>query len=85
MPGKFEERARFIHMHAALRELLNDLTILAGEKVGPSDASWQDVASAAAIHAANLARQLHAASQGNHEAMIVFPSPAECLETETQR
>jgi hypothetical protein len=73
-------RARYETMKTALENLLNDLSILAGEKVGPSGVSWQDVAGTAMVNAQVLADQLKAAREGNSESFITFPSPAETLE-----
>lgn len=63
----------------ALIDSLNDLSILAGEVVGPSDVSWQDVAGTASINLRWLATLLDNARQGNCELPIVFPSPTELL------
>lgn len=73
-------RTTFGSMEKALINALNDLAILAGDLVCPSDVSWQDVAGTAATNLEVLAGMLHEARKGNHEAFIVFPSPAECLE-----
>ena len=67
-------------MEQALTTLLNDMAILAGEKVGPSDVSWQDVAGTAATNAQWLANLLYDARKGNAESFLTFPSPSECLE-----
>lgn len=75
-------RATYQRMREALCNLLNDMSILAGDKVGPSDVSWQDVAGTAMVNAQVLAAQLEQARLGNCESFITFPSPAECLEGE---
>jgi len=73
-------QANYKTMELALRNALNDLAILAGEKMGPSDASWQDVAGTCAVHLTVLAGQLNAARAGKAESFLVFPSPSECME-----
>lgn len=73
-------KATYKTMETALRNALNDLAILAGEKVGPSGSSWQDVAGTAAVNLTVLANQLNEARHGNAESFITFPSPSECLE-----
>lgn len=73
-------RAKYTTLERTIRNLLYDLTILSGDVVGPSDASWQDVAGTASVNAQVLANILAEARKGNHEAGLVFPSPAECLE-----
>lgn len=77
-----ERRATYKVMKSALENLLNDLSILSGEKVGPSNVSWQDVAGTAMVNAEALANQLRQAQLGNCESFIAFPSPSECLESE---
>ncbi len=67
-----------------LVSLLADLEILAGDRIGPSDASWQDVAGTAAVQLHSYARLLDRARTGNYPGNIVFPSPAECLEGEPE-
>lgn len=59
---------------------LNDLAILSGDIQGPSEVSWQDVAGTAATNLEVLAKMLHDARKGNHESIISFPSPWDCLE-----
>lgn len=75
-------KATYKQMETLLRNALNDLAILAGEKVGPSDSTWQDVAGTAAVNLEALAMQLKSARAGNCESFITFPSPSECLEAE---
>jgi hypothetical protein len=67
-----------------LVSLLADLEILAGDRVGPSDASWQDVAGTAAVQLRVYAGLLDRARQGRYPGTIVFPSPAECLQGEPE-
>jgi hypothetical protein len=69
-------------MKQSLKDLLEDLSILAGEKLGPSDASWQDVAGTAAINARHLASLLDSARKGNHEPFICFPSITDVMENQ---
>lgn len=73
-------KARYATMRLALINALNDLAILSGSKVGPSDASWQDVAGTCATNLEVLSAQLHQARQGNAESFVTFPDPQECLE-----
>ena len=77
---KTGQLATYKAMETTLRNALNDLAILAGEKAGPSGASWQDVAGTAATNLEVLAAQLRQARIGNCESFITFPSPAECME-----
>ncbi len=73
-------RAKYAIMQRTLTNLLNDLAILAGEKMGQSGVSWQDVAGTASTNALALGNMLAEARKGNHEAAIVFPSPSECMD-----
>jgi len=57
----------------------NDLSILAGEENGPPDVVWRDVAGTAMVNGQALADQLKAGHLGNHEPLIMLPSPSECL------
>lgn len=68
------------NIETALLNVLGDLRILSGDVMGPSDASWQDVAGTCATNCEVMAMLLHAARRGNHEAFLTFPSPAEALE-----
>lgn len=77
-------KATYQTMKRLLENALNDMAILAGDKMGPSDAAWQDVAGTCATNLEALAAQLHSARRGNHEAGIVFPSPSETLEAVEQ-
>lgn len=69
----------YANIEASLRDSLGDLSILAGDVVGPSDSCWQDVASTAALNLRELARLIEAARSGRG-GMQVFPSPREVLE-----
>ena len=72
-------KATYQIMRVALCNLLEDLRILSGDKMGPSDIKgWQDVAGTAMVNAQVLASQLEQARLGNHESFIVFPSPDDC-------
>lgn len=75
-----ENKATYKKMEQALTDLLNDMDILSGNKMGPSDVAWQDVAGTAATNAQWLANMLYEARKGNHESFITFPCPEECLE-----
>ncbi len=67
-------------MKQQLTLVLTDLDILAGNRIGPSDASWQDVAGTCAINMMRLAGMLNEARIGNAEPFLVFPDPRECIE-----
>lgn len=67
-------------MESALKDALHDLEILAGNKVGPSDVSWQDVAGTASVNLKVLASLLDQARLGNAEPFLTFPAPSECME-----
>lgn len=75
-------KATYETMKRALTDALANLEILSGDKVGPSDASWQDVAGTCSVNLEVLASQLKQARLGNHESAITFPSPSECLDSE---
>lgn len=68
------ERARKL-----LATALGDLRILAGDDVGPSGASWQDVAGTCAVNLRCLADAIEQARAGNvASGPVVFPSPSDC-------
>ena len=77
---EYRRKTKFYGMEKVLTNALNDLAILAGDIQGLSDVSWQDVAGTAATNLEVLAKMLHTARSGHHEAMLTFPSPSECLE-----
>ena len=57
----------------AARNLVGDLRILAGYDVGPSSASWQDVAGTAHCNAVVLAKYLSDAREGgDREALTLL-------------
>lgn len=71
-PYRYEEAKRL------LRTILEDLEILSGDAVGPSDVTWQSVAATAAVNCHVLAIRLQAARYGEVAGgPIVFPSPNE--------
>lgn len=72
-------KARYETMKRALENGLHDMAILAGDIVGPTDVSWQDVAGTAMVNFQVLGSQLEQARLGNAEAGLVFPSPSEAL------
>jgi hypothetical protein len=76
------KRATYKRMEYLLRYALRDLSILAGDQIGPSNMTWQDIAGIAADNLEALVAQLRAAKGGNAEAFIAFPSPSELLEVE---
>ena len=66
---RYEEAVKLL---ATIRQ---DVEILAGEVMGPSDASWQDVAGALAVNLRVLAARLDAAREGRVvDGPFVFPS-----------
>lgn len=68
-----------------LANALNDLRILAGDVVGPSGASWQDVAGSAMANLLALASQIEQARAGNVlNGPVVFPSPDDVIEQEVK-
>lgn len=75
-------KATYEQMKRLLTDALGDLAILSGDVMGPSGASWQDVAGTAAVNLTCLANMLTEARKGNAEPFITFPSPAECMEAE---
>jgi hypothetical protein len=68
-----------------LSEVFLHLNILAGERVGPSGKSWQDVAATAATNLRDLADMLDAVRESKPfrgaslTGPVVFPSPEETL------
>lgn len=66
---------RFSTADSALRNLINDLLILSGDKVGPSNVAMRDIIGTAMTNAEVLAKQLRAAYDGNVIETLVFPSP----------
>ena len=65
-----------------LRNALHDLSILAGDVMGPSDATWQDVAGTAVLNLRALASIIEWAREGRTGSFPAFPSPAEALEAQ---
>lgn len=74
-------KTTYERMKVQLTLALDDLEILAGNKVGTSDASWQDVAGTCAVNFHVFAAMLEEARKGNHEPFLVFPDASECLES----
>jgi hypothetical protein len=65
---------------AMLRKILSDLETIEGAKVGPSGATWQDVAGTAAVKLRAFAAMLDAAREGRvRNGPVVFPGVEECL------
>jgi hypothetical protein len=68
-----------------LSEVFLHLNILAGDKVGPSDQSWQDVAATAATSLRDFADMLDAVRESKPfrgaslTGPVVFPSPEDTL------
>lgn len=55
---------------------LHDLNILAGNEVGPSDASWQDVAGTAALNLSTVVAYLHNLRAGSLPATMLHVQAA---------
>ena len=70
---------RFSVCKTALEGLLGDLSILAGDVVGPSGSTVHSVLDTAIVNAEVLLSQLQKAKVAG---MIVFPSPTEVIEAE---
>jgi len=73
-------KAEYRLMRQFLESLMNDLEVLAGDRMGPADATVSQMAWSASTNAYCLARQLRAAAEGKAESFVAFPSPAECME-----
>lgn len=74
-PGYSYENARAIWL-----DIIDETAILAGDKVGPRDASWQDVAGTLAVHLRMLALRIDCARRGEVvNGPVVFPSLAELV------
>lgn len=58
------------------QQIIDDAAILAGEELGPSDASWQDVAGTMATNLRVYARLLDRAREGTY-GHCSFPSWSE--------
>ena len=56
------------------KQIVGKFEILAGNEVGPSGASWQDIAGSAASDLQELGLILQDARAGHHGPAIVFPS-----------
>ena len=78
---------RFETTESLLATAIYDLAILSGDAIGPSGASWQDVAGTASVNLRALANFLDSLRQGetHHQGVpidwddgcVVFPSPFE--------
>lgn len=67
---------RYDEARNMLAAILEDFRILSGDKMGPSDVTWQDVAGTCAVNLAVLAARIEAARLGNVvDGPVVFPSP----------
>ena len=78
---------RYSKLNQAMRAALEDLSILSGDTMGPSDATWQDLAGTAAVNLYALANALDSIRKGetHHqgcpwEGPAVFPSPSELMD-----
>jgi hypothetical protein len=67
---------RYEEARDLLRDIIEDFRILSGDKMGPSDVSWQDVAGTAMTNLQVLAWRMEEAREGNVAGgPVVFPSP----------
>ena len=67
------KRATYNGMREELAHIIGDVRILSGEIVGPSDATWQDVAGTLAVNLRCLAAMLEEWRKGNAEPFCSFP------------
>lgn len=75
--------ATYKNITSALTDILDDFSILAGDKVGDEPAeSWQFYASRCSHRCAYLSELLERAALGKCESFISFPSPDEILNPE---
>ena len=70
---------RYDTAERTMRNMLGDLRILAGDEVGPSGATWRNVAGTAILNLRSLARQIETAAFSDEAAVEVpvFPTPDE--------
>jgi hypothetical protein len=66
-------RATYDGMRAELKNIIGDVRILSGDIVGPSGATWQDVAGTLAVNLRALASMVDALRAGNAEPFCSFP------------
>ena len=78
------DKARYSTMKRTLEALLNDFEILAGNRIGPSNVAMRDVIGTAHANASALTAELECALDGRMESFMVFPSPAEILDTDSE-
>lgn len=76
------DKARYATMHRTLKNLLNDLEILAGNDLPTQGASMHDVIGTAHANASALTAELALALEGKTESFMVYPSPVEVLENQ---
>ena len=70
-------KASYENFKRLLDSIQTDLNILAGNEVGTTDATWQDVAGTLATNMEAYAALLHEARKGRHEAFLSFPALGE--------
>lgn len=63
----------FENMEKLRQQIMDDAAILAGDSIGPSDASWQDVAGTMSVNLKVYARLLDRLREGE-AAGVAFPS-----------
>jgi hypothetical protein len=72
-------------MRDLLERALSDLSILAGDRTGPSDATWRDVAGTASANLKTLVWCIDEVREYRGGPFPVFPSPADELGRERER
>lgn len=67
---------RYDEARELMAAIMEDFRILAGDKPGPSDESWQDVAGTCSVNLHVLSKRLEAARTGLYDrGGFSFPSP----------
>jgi hypothetical protein len=67
------QRTTYKAMRGELRLIVDDIQILSGDTVGPSDSTWQDVAGTLAVNLRSLAAMLDNWRGGNADTFCTFP------------
>ena len=72
----------FRSLELKLRALIDNLEVLAGNRMGDTSLAHQDRAKLTADIAADISAQLSAASEGKVEPFFTYPSPIEICQEE---
>lgn len=75
--GPDEVKTDYEHLRRSLFAVIDDLSILAGDRVGPSDMSHADIAYTTSV---NLHALAYAVAETRNKSGVVYPSPAEALD-----